>query len=273
MISYIGGKSKISKFIIPHIPKDIKQYVEVFGGMMWVYFKMDLDYYNNLEEVIYNDYNKLNVNLFNCVKNYNDFYSIIKDIKSQDSNLFYSFQEELFSDDFKFNTSIDNPDFKTGYKYVYLLTQVWSGLNPNTFKFINLKGKYKSKFDSFKNKLLDKNYQLHFDKITKTENVDFEDFIKKYDNNNLFLYADPPYYNKEKYYSNHNFDIDTHERLLKVLINMKGKFIVSYYEFELLNKWFPRNIFRWYEKKFIKISSGKKGIRDNKGIEIIILNY
>ena len=39
MISYIGGKSKISKWIIPFIPKDIKTYVEPFGGMYWVFFK------------------------------------------------------------------------------------------------------------------------------------------------------------------------------------------------------------------------------------------
>ena len=32
-LSYIGGKSKISKWIIPHIPKDIETYVEPFGGV------------------------------------------------------------------------------------------------------------------------------------------------------------------------------------------------------------------------------------------------
>ena len=71
MISYIGGKSKISNWIIPFIPKDIKTYVEPFGGMFWVYYKMDLKNYSNLNTIVYNDFNSLNANLFNCVKNYN----------------------------------------------------------------------------------------------------------------------------------------------------------------------------------------------------------
>ena len=47
MISYIGGKARISKWIVPFIPKDIETYVEPFSGMFWVFFKMDLSKYPN----------------------------------------------------------------------------------------------------------------------------------------------------------------------------------------------------------------------------------
>ena len=40
MISYIGGKARIGKWIVPYIPKDIETYVETFGGMFWVFFNM-----------------------------------------------------------------------------------------------------------------------------------------------------------------------------------------------------------------------------------------
>ena len=70
MLSYIGGKSSISKWIIPFIPKDIKTYVENFSGMYWVFLKMNIDDYPNLEKVVYNDFNKLNVNLFKCVSSH-----------------------------------------------------------------------------------------------------------------------------------------------------------------------------------------------------------
>ena len=69
-ISYIGGKARIGKWIAPFIPTNIETYVEGFSGMFWVFFNMDLDRYLNLQTVVYNDYNRLNANLFKCTKNY-----------------------------------------------------------------------------------------------------------------------------------------------------------------------------------------------------------
>ena len=50
MLSYIGGKSRIGKWIVPYYPKDMETYVEPFGGMFWCYYNMDLDEYPNLKE-------------------------------------------------------------------------------------------------------------------------------------------------------------------------------------------------------------------------------
>jgi len=54
MISYIGGKARIGKWIKEYIPKDIETYVEGFSGMFWVFFNMDLKHYPNLKTVVYN---------------------------------------------------------------------------------------------------------------------------------------------------------------------------------------------------------------------------
>lgn len=273
MLSYIGGKSRISKFINHHIPNDIEQFSEVFGGMMWVFFKLKLDEYPNLNEVIYNDFNKLNVNLINCVKNHNDFNPIIQTIKSQNEKLFYEFQEELFDDNLDFQTDIDNPNFELGYKYAYLLTQVWSGTNPTSSKFIDLKGKYKSKFDTFKDKVDSSKWHVYFDKIVKTENLDFEEFIEKYDSDKFYVYCDPPYYNTEKYYSNHMFNRTTHIRLANTLLNMNGKFSLSYYHFNDLDEWFPKDKYKWAQQDFAKAASAKQDVKQNKGTELLIMNY
>ena len=37
MFSYIGGKSKIGKWIKEFIPTDMETYVEPFSGAFWVY--------------------------------------------------------------------------------------------------------------------------------------------------------------------------------------------------------------------------------------------
>ena len=51
MISYIGGKSKIGKWIVPFYPKDMETYVEGFSGMFWCFFNMELEHYPNLKNI------------------------------------------------------------------------------------------------------------------------------------------------------------------------------------------------------------------------------
>ena len=78
--------------------------------------------------------------------------------------LFNKCQSEIFHPDFVVDLS--EPDYHTAAKYAYVLSQVWSGTNPEKGKFIDLKGKYKSKFDSFKGKLTNDKWKTYFDKIT-----------------------------------------------------------------------------------------------------------
>ena len=270
-LSYIGGKSKIGKWIRNYITSDIETYVEPFSGMYWVFFNMELPNYSKLKTIVYNDFNPLNVNLFNCIKNYDAFYQIIKDIPSQKSDLFYKYQSEIFSPTFKVDLS--NPDYETAYKYAYILTQVWSGTNPEKGKFIDLKGKYTSKFDSFRNKLSNPKWQKYFSMITVTENMDFDDVIKKYDSPKTYFYCDPPYYKTECYYANHQFGIETHERLATSLKNISGRFSLSYYDFPQLSEWFEKDKYVWESKSFAKAAMAKAGMAQTKGIELLIMNY
>jgi DNA adenine methylase len=278
-ISYIGGKSKIGKWITPFIPKDIETYVEPFSGMYWVFFNMDLKEYPNLKKVVYNDFNPLNYNLFKCVQNPSELLKSINSIDCQKfgeentpklyKNQFNQFQTEIFSEGFK----TDVPDYETAAKYVYILTQVFSGSKPETSSFIDLKGKYKSKYLTFRDKLSKAEWVEHFLKITDVENMDFGDVIKKYDSEKTYFYTDPPYWKTENYYSNHDFDRNDHERLANSLKGIKGKFSLSYYDFELLNDWFPKDEYRWESKEFAKAAAAKKGKEQSKGTELLIMNY
>jgi len=279
MLSYIGGKSKIGKWIVPYYPKDMETYVEPFGGMFWCYYNMDLDEYPNLKNIVYNDFNPLNYNLFMCVQNPSELLKSIESIPCQQrgventpteyKDLFKEFQSEIFADDFKINY----PDYDVAAKYAYILTQVFSGSKPETSNYIDLKGKYKSKYLTFRDKLKNDKWITKFDKINVVENMDFEELINKYDGDNTYFYLDPPYWKTENYYSNHDFDRNDHERLANVLTKMKGKFSLSYYEFELLSEWFPKKQYLWEEKQFVKAAAASKGKIQNKGTELLILNY
>jgi DNA adenine methylase len=160
-------------------------------------------------------------------------------------------------------------------KYIYVLTQVFSGANPSKSKFIDLKGKYHSKFTSFKNKLKKPEWQKMFERINFVENMDFGEVIKKYDSPTTYFYTDPPYYivGEGSYYSNHDFDRKDHERLADCLKDIQGKFSLSYYDFPQLHEWFPETQYKWEKKEFAKAAAAKKGTKQNMGEELLIMNY
>ena len=278
-LSYIGGKSKIGKWIVPFIPRDIETYIEPFSGMFWVFFNMDLTKYPNLKNVVYNDFNPLNYNLFQCLQNPERLLEEVNNIPCQQrgefptpdiyKEQFIRFQAEIFADNF----SVQPYDYVVAAKYAYVLAQVFSGSKPETSSFIDLKGKYKSKYLTFRDKLSNEKWVEKFLKITNVENMDFESVIKKYDSESTYFYLDPPYWKTENYYSNHDFDRNDHERLANVLHQLKGKFSLSYYEFDLLHEWFPKPQYRWETKEFAKAAAATKGKTQNLATELLILNY
>ena len=277
-LSYIGGKSKIGTWIRNFIPKDTEIYVEAFSGMFWVFFKMQLPTYPNLKKVVYNDVNPLNVNLFLSLRDPERLYEISKNTPIEDVDLFNRFKSEIFDDNLKLEKDVAN--FDIAYKYAYVLSQVWSGTDPkrgNLIKnggYVSKKdGVYKSKFEIFRSKLVDSKWMNYFNSITEVEMLDFEEVIKKYDSDKTFFYCDPPYFKTEKYYTNHDFGKETHERLANSLKNIKGRFALSYYYFDMLDDWFPEPEYKWESKDFVKTGGALSGKKQSKGTELLILNY
>jgi len=279
MLSYIGGKSKIGKWIVPLYDKNMETYVETFGGMFWCFFNMDLSQFPNLKKVVYNDFNPLNYNLFQCIQDPERLLESINSIPCQQFGVevtptiykeqFIRFQAEIFDENF----SVKAYDYEVAAKYAYVLTQVFSGSKPEKSSFIDLKGKYKSKYLTFRDKLMKPDWVEHFIKINHVENMDFAEVIEKYDSPTTYFYVDPPYWKTENYYSNHDFDREDHERLSKSLINMEGKFSLSYYDFDILHEWFPEDQYKWEKKEFAKAAAAKKGTKQNMGEELLIMNY
>jgi len=253
--------------------------VSPFGGMFWCFFNMDLELYPNLNKVVYNDFNCLNYNLFKCLQNPVELQRALDSIPCQQfgdfvtdisyKTRFKEYQTELFSSGFTMNY----PNYEAAAKYVYIVTQVFSGSKPESSSFIDLKGKYRSKYLAFRDKLSKPYWIEHFLKITHVENLDFQQVIEKYDAPSTYIYLDPPYWKTENYYSNHDFDRDDHQRLAQTLNLVQSKFSLSYYEFDLLSQWYPKERYRWESKKFAKAAAAKKGGKQNLGEELLIMNY
>jgi len=262
----------MAKWIGSHIPNDIETYVEVFGGAFWVYVKGDIHDKPNLKEVIYNDKNRFMANLFECMKDPLKLDIELSKHPSQQKDLFEKFQNNL-------NTiatqgcNFELGDFDLAVQYAYCATQVFSGSKILESKFIDLKGMYGSKYDALINRLRKGDVLKRLTKITTAEDVNYLECLIKYDSPKTFFYIDPPYWKTENYYSNHDFDRNDHEMLCDMLRQLIGRFALSYYDFPLLSEWLPKDKYTWIEREFTKAAGATKGKKQNKGTELLIMNY
>lgn len=239
--------------------------------------------YPDLEQIIYNDLNKNNVNIWNCFKtDVKKLHQMLVDLKWEAGvdETFIRFQEELGVENGdeesnlvnEFDLDMDNPDFERAVKYIFLLTQTFSGVSLNRSRTMVPLGKHRQ-FWAFAKKLeVNKNLRK-IKAISALENMDYKDLIAKYDNKNAFFYLDPPYF-KVAVYTVNSFDsITEHEKLANLLKSLKGRWALSYYRFPELEQWFPEDEFRWETRIYNKIGGNTKQGTKNKAEELLIMNY
>ena len=269
MFSYLGGKKFQAKWIASQFPKH-NTYVEPFGGAYWVYF-MANHQIDQAHTNVYNDFNKDIANIFHCAR-YDDikFLKSLLSYENQNKELFDQFRSELTP----FNTNFELGDIDRATKYLYLQTQSFSGdtLTEKT-KYVDLKGKYKSKYLHFIDKISNKKWLYHIKGINNIHNESFETIIDLYDKPDTLFYCDPPYYKMEDYYVQ-DFQRSQHEDLANKLKSIKGKFVLSYYDFPQLSEWFPKEEYHWTTKEFSKANSTKsKKKTTSRGEELLIMNF
>lgn len=263
MIPYIGGKSYLANWIISEFPKDYEQlsYCEVFGGAGWVLFKKEP---SNLET--YNDLNKNLVNLFRIIRdNYKEFEHRAE--WSLHSREMYQEARAKLKDDKFLN------DLEKAMYYALDRVQAFSGQGGWAYA-VTVKKVRSGSWNAFLKRLSVVNARL---KQVQIECLDFEKLIEKYDSKSTLFYLDPPYVGVEHYYNvpGVHFSLPDHKRLASMLKQISGKFVLSYYEHELIRKYYKK--FNISEKNSVKHSCGStkaSGIKEKpKSIELLIKNY
>lgn len=220
-ISYYGGKQKLIPKILPLIPKH-EMYAEPFVGGGAIFFGKPPSHV----EVI-NDTNAELINFYRVLQNkFVELDSMVKiTLHSRrlhkDANVVYE-NPHLFD------------EVKRAWAVWVLSTQSFSAMLDGSWGYDKIK-------NTTTKKISNKRSQFDEEMAIRMQNVQLECadalyVIKSRDTINTFFYCDPPYFNSDcghyDGYSEQDF-----ENLLKLLCEIKGKFLLSSYPSPLLQRY------------------------------------
>lgn len=212
--AWVGGKSKIAKQIVERMPKHTT-YAEVFAGSLAVLYAKERPFAKYNEVV--NDWNE-------------DLINLHKTIQTRPQSLQIELNRMLNGRDFFLNSIHKQPRnaIEKAAFYYYSIVHSFGG----TRRHYAMCKKAKSVKNIYKS------FQVYAERLKSVniENLDFRDFINQYDSDSILFYLDPPYVGTENYYKNKKtFDLKDHKDLFEILKNIKGKFLLSYNDCELVN--------------------------------------
>jgi len=209
-MSWIGGKKSLRELIVSLFPLYYERYIEVFGGGGWVLFHKSPG--NDFE--VYNDFNGLLTNLYRCVREKpNELIDALYFVLNSRED--FNIVKEALARDSPTSDVIRASYFYQLIRYSYASGLTSYGSQPH---------------DMWSNFPLIEQAHRRISKVV-IENKDFEKLIRQYDRPVSFFYADPPYFETEKYYKNvgeDGFKKEDHIRLRDTLMSIEGKFLLSY---------------------------------------------
>lgn len=253
-IQWFGGKQRMLPHILPLVP-DHTVYVEPFFGGGSLYFAKDA-----AQVEVINDLNKEVVN----------FYRIIKQnpeqLKEELEYLLHSRESFVDAQTIYGNSHLFTEMQRAVAFYIlanqsYSATMTQFGYSKSTSKATSIKSKI--------NRLDVKELSQRLGRTT-LESDDACKVIGRYDNPEAFFYLDPPYFNArvEPYFGKYT-EAD-YRQLLELLSDLEGKFLLSGYNSEILDRFIKREGWDY------KTVERKVNINHRKTVtktEILVWNY
>lgn len=254
-LTFYGGKQKLAERIISMIPEH-RIYCEPFLGGGAVFFAK-----SQSEIEVINDNNGELINFYKVLKN--NYSKLAKEIKAtlhskeshQEANVIIKYPR-LFN------------DIKRAWAIWTLANQSYASMLGGTWR-CDFKDNSTTKRLENKKSNFTEDYAKRLEQ-TQIDNRDALKVIELWDTKDSFFYCDPPYFNSDmghyKGYSEQDF-----ENLLKVLSEIKGKFILSSYPSELLDKYTKKNKWKYVRIEGIpvSVSLGRKKMKT----EVLTANY
>lgn len=225
-INWYGGKYYQAKDIIGVFPRH-KIYCEVFGGAGHILFRKessDIDIYNDIHSGIYL------------------FFKLLRDEETREE-LITQIQLTPYSRE-EFDKSKDwmyEKDEVERVRKFYVRTMQsvgsnggWSYTKSNSRRGMSQAvSRWLGNVDENMVNLIERLREI------QVENLDFRECIKKYDSEGTLFYLDPPYIQETRKLKKgyiHEMTEDDHKDLVNILLDIKGKVILSGYDHEVYNK-------------------------------------
>lgn len=218
-ISWVGGKHRLRKTIIPLFPEHTC-YVEGFGGSGTTLFGKEPS-----KVEVYNDKHDYLVNLFWVFKNKPEEFLKEFDLLPVSRSVFNRFREDYYHPE-RFT------DVEKAIRFYYLIRSSFGSTAPEQGGGCTFGTRTESP-SRLNLERLEKDIRAAYERIKRVfiENLDFEELIKKYDKEHTLFYLDPPYIESREY--SVKFTNNDHERLAESVKMIKGKFVLSINPHEL----------------------------------------
>ena len=271
IFKWSGGKYDELKYILPHIPINYSIYLEPFVGGGAVFFHL------NPQNSVINDIHKELIYFYQSIKNGNSnkIYEFMKQHPNDETTYYkvrgYKYKNNENTENTENNENNENTVLKIAQKFYYLRKTCFRGmLRYNSKGEFNIPyGRYKTyNFEELKNK----NYENLLNK-TKILNKNFEFIFNNYNDENNFMFLDPPYDSEFTDYGYCKFDKEEHNKLAKLFKETKIKCLMVIGKTEFIQNLYKDYIVDEYDKKYkFKLHSGRIGDEINTK-HLIIKNY
>tara|TARA_B100000963_G_scaffold341880_1_gene342091 strand:+ start:1751 stop:2554 length:804 start_codon:yes stop_codon:yes gene_type:complete len=255
LIKWSGGKKDELKQIIPYIPENFNIYLEPFVGGGAVYFHLSPN------KAVINDVHKELIDFYNAIKNGKR--KEIHEFMSKHPN-----EEETYYEVRKMdiNNYLDNAK-----RFYYLRKTCFRGM----LRY-NKKGEFNIPYGRYKtldySDMLNKDYETLL-KRTEIENKNFTYLFDNYNDENNFMFLDPPYDSEFTDYGYCSFGKEEHNKLAECFKNTKIKCLMIIGKTPFIEKLYEGYIVHEYDKNYrFKLHSGRVGNEINKK-HLVITNY
>ena len=249
-LKLVGGKYRLADWIVSHFPPH-ECYCEPFCGACHVLCAKE----PSRVEII-NDKDGDLVNFLLVARDQPE--RLVKAVSSLPySRLLYEKwkKEELPKD-----------EFERAVRWFYLIRSCFAGRIKMGWGF-SKKENSSSVYQSTCQRI-----QAFADRLKKVQIdcLDFRECIKRYDSPETLFYCDPPFVNKEYYYSI-SFTEQDHRDLAEILHRIKGKVVLSYYPHPLIKELYSD--FYVKRKRTVKYSTKRIGKPKPRAIELLLANF
>jgi DNA adenine methylase len=256
LIKWSGGKSDEIKMFKKYFPDKFDIYIEPFVGGGSVYF-----YLNPIKAVI-NDIHTELIDLYQCIGNGNSekIYEFMES-NPNDEITYYKIRDEM----------IINDKLDSAKRFYYQRKTCFRGM----LRY-NKNGKFNIPFGRYKtinyNDLKNKNYELLLNR-TEILNKDFNYIFENYNDNNNFMFLDPPYDSEFTDYGYCEFGKKEQEQLAYLFKNTKIKCLMIIGKTKFIEDLYKDYIIDEYDKKY-KFKLYDNRIGDEINVKhLIIKNY